>query len=258
MAGRNDATIVAALEAMAQALENQPNAYENVGSRSLATFKRENLPVFKGRHDPNDALEWFTELAKFYLHYDGEGDEFSKCIKFENGLRSEIKKVVKYQKILVFPELVDSYRIFGKDNNAHYKVVTDMRGKNQQNHGKPYDVLAGRGRQRAALGQKTSGGTASGIVCFKYGQAGHKSTVFNADVKRCFRCGKTGHAISDYKHKEMVCFNCGEEGHIGSQCLKPKKAQSSGKVFALAGDSSGNEDRLIREEEVGLVSPKKL
>ena len=48
MAGRNDAAIAAALEAMAQALQNQLNADENAGSRSLATFQRENPPVFKG------------------------------------------------------------------------------------------------------------------------------------------------------------------------------------------------------------------
>jgi len=44
----------------------------------------------------------------------------------------------------------------------------------------------------------------------------------------------------------MVCFNCDEEGHISSQCKKPKKAQASGKVFALTGTQIVNEDRLIR------------
>ena len=44
----------------------------------------------------------------------------------------------------------------------------------------------------------------------------------------------------------MVCFNCKEEGHIGIQCPKPKKAQSSGKVFSLVEDQTAVEDRLIR------------
>jgi len=30
----------------------------------------------------------FVELAKFYPHYTPETAEFSKCIKFENGLRA--------------------------------------------------------------------------------------------------------------------------------------------------------------------------
>ena len=53
MAGRNDAALAAALEAMAHAIENQPN----VVSRSLATFQRENPPTFKGKYDPDGALE---------------------------------------------------------------------------------------------------------------------------------------------------------------------------------------------------------
>ncbi|XP_058753893.1 uncharacterized protein LOC131627083 [Vicia villosa] len=312
MAGRNDAAIAAALEAMAQALEHQPNAGENAGSRSLATFQRENPPVFKGKHDPDGALEWlkeierifrvmdctqaqkvrygthmlaveaddwwlatlprleaageeitwdvfrreflrkyypesvrgkkeiefhelkqgnmsvtdyaakFTELAKFYPYYDGEGAEFSKCVKFENG-------------------------IFEEDNAAHYKIVSDRRGKQSQQRGKPYDTPAGKGKQRAAPGQRTSGGGAPApIVCFKCGKAGHKSTYCTDDVKKCFRCGKTGHIMSECRHKEVVCFNCGEEGHVGSQCQKPKKAQAGGKVFALAGTQTSTEDRLIR------------
>ncbi|XP_058759620.1 uncharacterized protein LOC131632922 [Vicia villosa] len=189
MAGRNDAAITAALEAMAQAMENQPNTDENAASKSLATFQRENPPVIKGTYDPDGALTWlkeiekifrvmdctpaqkvrygthmlavevdnwwletrqrletagegttwvvfrrefmrkyypkdvlgkkeieflelkqgnksvveyaakFFELTKFYPHYSEATAQFSKCIQFENGLRSEIKKAVGYQKI---------------------------------------------------------------------------------------------------------------------------------------------------------------
>src|SRR4051812_38455173 len=186
MDGRKDTAIAAALEAMAQALEHQPNVGENSASRNLATFQRENPRVFKGTHDPDGALTWlkeierifrvmdctsdqkvryethmlaveaddwwletrrrleangeeiswivfhmeflrkyfledvrgkkeieflelkqgnksvveyaakFAELAKFYQYYEGPNGEFSKCIKFENGLHSEIKKLVSY------------------------------------------------------------------------------------------------------------------------------------------------------------------
>jgi len=61
----------------------------------------------------------FVELAKFYLHYTAETAEFSKCIKFENGLRAEIKRAIGYQKIRQFPELVSSCRIYEEDTKAH-------------------------------------------------------------------------------------------------------------------------------------------
>ncbi|XP_058784020.1 uncharacterized protein LOC131658779 [Vicia villosa] len=185
----------------------------------------------QGNMSVTDYAAKFTELAKFYPYYDGEGAEFSKCVKFENGLRSEIKKAIGYQQIRVFPNLVDSCRIIEEDNAAHYKIVSDRRGKQSQQRGKPYDTPAGKGKQRAAPGQRTSGGGAPApIVCFKCGKAGHKSTYCTDDVKKRFRCGKTGHMMSECRHKEV----------------KPKKAQAGGKVFALAGTQTSTEDRLIR------------
>ncbi|KAL6561072.1 hypothetical protein OROGR_003792 [Orobanche gracilis] len=291
MAGRNDITIAAALQAMAQAMENQPNADGNVGYRSLATFQRENPPVFKGKYDPDGALEWlkeierifqvmdcspaqkvrygtyvlaveaddwwlevrarleaageeitwvmflkefmskyypedvrgkkeikflelkqgnqsvteyaakFVELDKFYPHFNGEGAEFSKCIKFDNGLRSDVKKAVGYQKIRTFSDLVDSCSIFEEYSNAHHKIVPDRRDKSQQNRSKSYET--GRSKQRLTSGQRTSGEDAPAkVVCFKCVQPDHKSNACTtAEVKRCFRCGKTGHAISECRHK---------------------------------------------------------
>ncbi|XP_058784411.1 uncharacterized protein LOC131659203 [Vicia villosa] len=201
--------IVDALEAMAQALEHQPNVGENDASRNLAIFQRENPPIFKGTHDPDGALTWlkeierifcvmdctpdqkvreflrkyfpedvrgkkeieflnlrqgnksvieyaakFGELAKFYQHYDGPTGEFSKCIKFENGLCPKIKKVISCQ-------------------------------KSQQSRGKPYDAQVCKGKQKATEGKRTSRGDARvGIVCFKCGKVGHKSNVCTADAMR--------------------------------------------------------------------------
>ena len=59
-------------------------------------------------------------------------------------------------------------------------------------------------------------------------------------------------SASDAERRVILSLNasvgifCNEEGHIGSQCTKPKKAQTSGRVFALTGTQTDNEDRLIR------------
>ena len=58
MAGRNDVALAAALEAMVHAMENQSNTDGNAGSRSLATFQMENLHTFKGKYNPDEALDW--------------------------------------------------------------------------------------------------------------------------------------------------------------------------------------------------------
>ncbi|XP_058741205.1 uncharacterized protein LOC131613564 [Vicia villosa] len=111
----------------------------------------------------------------------------------------------------------------------------------------PYNAPADNGKQKVNEGKKTSGGGApTGIVCFKCGRPGHRSIICTGEMKRCFRCGKAGHEVADCTRKEVICFNCGEEGHISTQCQKPKKAQTGGKVFALAGTQASGGDRLIR------------
>jgi len=66
------------------------------------------LELKKGDMLVTDYAAKFVELAKFYPHYNGETAEFSKCNKFENGLRAEIKRAIGYQKIRQFSDLVSS------------------------------------------------------------------------------------------------------------------------------------------------------
>ena len=62
MAGRYDAAIAAALEAVAQAVGQQPTgAAGNDGVRMLETFLRNHPPTFKGRYDPDGAQNWLKD-----------------------------------------------------------------------------------------------------------------------------------------------------------------------------------------------------
>ncbi|XP_012567361.1 uncharacterized protein [Cicer arietinum] len=58
----------------------------------------------------------FEELSRYYPLYVGEAGEKSKCIKFEMGLRPEIKKQVGMQEIRDFPTLVNKSRIYDEDS----------------------------------------------------------------------------------------------------------------------------------------------
>jgi len=68
MAGRNDAAIAAALEVVAQAVGQQPNA--NAGASAevhmLETFLRNHPPTFKGRYDPDGAQTWLKEIERVF------------------------------------------------------------------------------------------------------------------------------------------------------------------------------------------------
>jgi len=124
----------------------------------------------------NDAAK-FVELAKFYQHYTAETAEFSKCIKFENGLRAEIKRAIGYQKIRQFSDLVSSCRIYEEDTKAHYKVMNERRGKSQQSRPKPYSAPADKGKQRLNDERRPRRkDTPAEIVCYKCGEKGSVTT----------------------------------------------------------------------------------
>ncbi|KAI5445192.1 hypothetical protein KIW84_013446 [Lathyrus oleraceus] len=203
---------------------------------------------FLRKYFPEDAAK-FTELSKYYTPYDEVAGEFSKCVKFENGLRPEIKQAIGYQRIRVFSDLVDCCRIFEQDTKARaesYQQRVDRKGKNQNDRGKPYAV--GKGFQRQSGMKRPSGGDSSAPAkCYRCGQAGHRVHECTSAEKKCFKCGKGGHLAAECRLKTMTCFNCGEVGHISPQCPKPKKEnQSGGKVFALSGSETSADDRLIR------------
>jgi len=133
----------------------------------------------------------FVELAKFYPHYTAQTAEFSKCIKFENGLRAEIKRAIGYQKIQQFSDLVSSCRIYEEDTKAHYKVMSERRGKSQQSRPKPYSDPADKGKQRVKDERRPrKKDTPAEVVCYQCAEKGHKSNACTGEVKRCFRCGK--------------------------------------------------------------------
>ncbi|MCI39560.1 cellular nucleic acid-binding protein, partial [Trifolium medium] len=98
--------------------------------------------------------------------------EEDKCVKFENGLRPDIKQLIGFSEIRDFPTLVNKSRICDKDSRAnanYYKAVNEKKGKDF-GKGKPYDK---RGKKADESG--SSGGKGGGDKnCFKCGLPGHR------------------------------------------------------------------------------------
>jgi len=67
MTGRNDAANAAALEAVAQAVGQQPTVGAgNDRVRMLETFLRNHPPTFKRRYDPDGAQKWLKEVERIF------------------------------------------------------------------------------------------------------------------------------------------------------------------------------------------------
>ncbi|XP_050909266.1 uncharacterized protein LOC127123043 [Lathyrus oleraceus] len=111
----------------------------------------------------------FEELIKFCPHYNTANAERSKCLKFVNGLRPDIKKAMGYQKITRFSELVNKSMIYDEDSHesvAHYKSLHDKKGKGKLQGHKSFDCRVG-----------------SNVTCYNYGEQGRISTKFNKPKK---------------------------------------------------------------------------
>ncbi|CAJ2638233.1 uncharacterized protein LOC123886120, partial [Trifolium pratense] len=206
---------------------------------------RHNPTLFTGGYAPDAAVKWveeveiFEELCAFSPHYNTVDAEEAKCVKFESGLRPDIKHLIGFSQIRDFATLVDKCRICDDDGKAktnYYKAMSDKRGRGQD-RGKPYGDK-GKKVVESSGGKKRGGGQ-----CYKCGELGHKSYECPKKVDKCFNCGRLGHK-SDVCQVKVTCFNCGEEGHKSPMCKKPKKTM--GKVFALSEDDADQGDNLIR------------
>lgn len=186
------------------------------------------LELSQGNMSVAEYASKFEDLVQYCPHYNDAAAEESKCVKFKNGLRPEIKQGIGYQEICRFPVLVNKCRIFDEDSKArtaHYKSLSEKKNKDQ-GRGKPYASPSDKGKQKFFDGKKPSGGGApTGVKCFKCGEMGHLANAFTNKAARCYRCGKTGHKMTECKDAGPTCFNCGEQGHISTQCQNPRKTQ---------------------------------
>ncbi|XP_050876206.1 uncharacterized protein LOC127079896 [Lathyrus oleraceus] len=190
------------------------------------------LEMKQGNLSATEYAARFVELAKFYPHYSEVIDEFSKCIKFDNGLHPKIKQVIGYQQIRRFLESINNCRIYedgSKARSVHCKGMSERRGNQNVNHGKPYSASVNKGKQSVAEGKRPSGGDAPTPL-------------------KCYRCSELGHCVSECKSDLKNCYKCRKSGHMVIDCKKNmrKKASTGGKVFALTGTRNSDDDRLIR------------
>ncbi|MCI31462.1 cellular nucleic acid-binding protein, partial [Trifolium medium] len=141
-----------------------------------------------------------------------------KCVKFESGLRPDIKHLIGFSEIRDFATLVNKSRICDEDGKAktnYYKSLSEKKGRGQD-RGKPYADKGKKGVESSG-GRKKNGGQ-----CYKCGEMGHNSYECPKKEDKCFNCGKLGHKF-DVCQVKVTCFNCGEESHKSPACKKPKK-----------------------------------
>ncbi|PNY08434.1 cellular nucleic acid-binding protein [Trifolium pratense] len=197
------------------------------------------LSLTQGSMSIGDYAAKFEALIRFCPNYNTAEAEVSKCLKFEDGLRPEIKQFIAYRQIRQFPNLVDACRIYEETSQArsnHYKAISEKK-HNGQDKGKPYDRDNQQERRQTTGRRETSGGEGPNSQrCYRCGAVGHRAFECKATSPTCFKCGKEGHLANECRSSNVVCFNCKEPRHISTQCQEPKKAKAEGKVLCLVGE----------------------
>ncbi|GAU37339.1 hypothetical protein TSUD_395200 [Trifolium subterraneum] len=159
----------------------------------------------------------FESLCAFSPHYNTPEAENDKCVKFESGLRPDIKHIIGFAEIRNFTTLVAKARIYDEDGKAKSNYFKAVRGKSQD-RAKPYEVK-GKGSARGGKGKEKM----DNDKCYRCGKIEHRSFECKKEKEVCYNCGKEGHRSKECKATTPTCFNCGEEGHKSPECKRPKK-----------------------------------
>ncbi|XP_050918381.1 uncharacterized protein LOC127135791 [Lathyrus oleraceus] len=134
----------------------------NVRSKKEIEF----LELKQGNMTVVDYAAKFEEFSRFYPHYNRVEAEVSKCIKFENGLRPEIKPFIGYQEIRQFSMLVNKCCIYDEDSRAryaHFKSVSEKKNENQI-RGKPYAIPVAKEDHKTHQDTASGKGTSSEVL----------------------------------------------------------------------------------------------
>ena len=171
----------------------------------------------------------FEELSRYYPAYQHATSDHSKCVKFKNGLRPELKQGIAILEMNDYGHLVQKTKDYEEAYKERVSASKNSKAKRDASHDKGKDTLAPKGRDFKQSGYHESNNSS--------GKTYGKSSGSFKQI-RCGKCGKD-HYSHQCKEKDIICFRCNKPGHMSRDCLdvKPEsqtnRMETSGRVFSL-------------------------
>ncbi|XP_057452222.1 uncharacterized protein LOC130744042 [Lotus japonicus] len=186
----------------------------------------------------------FEELSQFHPYYGTTADDASKCIRFECGLRPDIRAAIGHQQIRTFTVLVEKCRIFEENDRARREYYKSSKfnktSKRREERKKPYSPR----NYKPELQNRNYGGARptnpnSHVTCYRCGKEGHKSWSCTATTTS----GQT-----NLKPPVVGGTNTtsAPRNSAGASAQKPGRPVNKGKVFAMTGAEANTSEDLIQ------------
>ncbi|XP_020205400.1 uncharacterized protein LOC109815834 [Cajanus cajan] len=257
MAGRNDCAIADALQALAQAMNNNNSAgvWEGALRRMIDGGVHLNWDNFKKafleKYFPNDVRSW-KEME--FLELNQGNDTVAEYAAIFDALTA-----INYQEIYHFPTLVNKCSIYDRDNRARATFYKGVGGlirvvsSSTSGRSKPYSAPT-RFQGSKAVANKSKSFIRVSTVSATRSVGGSVSTP----LERCGKCGRAGHNQSECHDKEITYFNYNGKSHISTQCPEPSRTRvigsgsqierpkNIGRVFTLSGAEAARSENLIQ------------
>ncbi|XP_052726040.1 uncharacterized protein LOC108334837 isoform X4 [Vigna angularis] len=211
------------------------------------------LELVQGNRSVSEYADRFKHLLRFNTM---AVDEEWQCRKFENGLRSDIKLLVKRLRIREFPALVEMARDLEKtkrESEGQQSQPARSGGSSGSRGGlstrkAPYtrpSLSSGfRGSSSQPLVQSGPTRPSGTVRCFGCGGPHYRNNCPMGSVARkCFKCVKEGHIAAE-------CTSTAESGPQAQRTRLPPprgggRPQAVDKVYAMTGSEAVSSDKLV-------------
>ncbi|KAF1872017.1 hypothetical protein Lal_00012237 [Lupinus albus] len=224
-----------------------------------ANLKREKetkfLQLDQGNMSVGEYAAKFEELIWYCPYVELELDGRSKCVKFEMGLKPELRVTFGHEEISDFPTLANKCRMY--EDNVRVRDAVICKGNPPRHYGPQRNFSHGKGKGKVLQEERKPYSPPTGSRGYtSHGPRTHANVggLRLNSPSVCSKCGRT-HVGDSCPRTAITCFHCKEVGHVRKYCpmlqqgvntVRAERPRSTSRVFTMSGVEALGVDGLIK------------